>query len=113
MLMMMPVSVEAGQPRCVGLGPRAKPACGRSPRLHRPDEIGEPLAGLVRVAALERLEPRDPGDAEIAEVLAPLAPGADRPGAAPVVERERPDVAPARLSARVAVIEAQHAPRAD
>src|SRR6267154_2645989 len=26
-----------------------------SPRLHRPDEIGEPLAGLVRVAAHERL----------------------------------------------------------
>src|SRR5258706_123313 len=38
---------------------------------------------------------------------------ADRPGAAPVVERERPDVALARFSARVAVIEAQHAARAD
>src|SRR5258706_112811 len=84
-----------------------------SPRLHRADEIGQALSGLVRVAALERLQARDPVDAEIAEVRPPLAPGADRPGAAPVVERERPDVALARLSARVAVIEAQHAARAD
>src|SRR5207247_5685615 len=68
-----------------------------SARLHRPDEIGEPLARLVRVAALERLEPRDPVDAEIAEVCSPLAPGAYRPRAAPVVERERPDVGLARL----------------
>src|SRR6267143_5056493 len=82
-----------------------------SPRLHRPDEIGEPLAGLVRVAALKRLEARDPVHAEIAEVCSPLAPGAYRPGAAPVVECERPDVAPARLSVRVAVVEAQHAAR--
>src|SRR5882762_6612346 len=80
-----------------------------SARLHRADEIGQALSGLVRVAALERLQARDPVDAEIAEVRAPLAPSADRPGAAPVVERERPDVALARLSARVAVIEAQHA----
>src|SRR5204863_7570059 len=77
------------------------------------DEIGQALSGLVRVAALERLEARDPVDTEIAEVRPPLAPGADRPGAAPVVERERPDVALARLSARVAVIEVQHAARAD
>src|SRR5207247_4321773 len=55
----------------------------------------------------------DPVDAEIAEVCSPLAPRAYRPGPAPVVERERPDVALARLSVRVAVIEAQHAPRAD
>src|SRR5204863_8059657 len=84
-----------------------------SSRLHRADEIGEPLARLVRIAALKHLQPRDPGHAEIAEVRSPPAPGAYRPGAAPVVERERPDVALARLSARVAVIEAQHAARAD
>src|SRR5712692_5779327 len=93
------------------LSGRGRLYAGASPRLHRPDEIGEPLARLVRVAALERLEPRDPVHPEIAEVLAPLAPGADRPGAAPVVERERPDVALARLSARVAVVQAQHAAR--
>src|SRR5258706_8824139 len=88
--------------------------CGESsPRLHRANEIGQALAGLVRVAALERLQARDPVDAEIAEVRAPLAPRADRPGAAPIVERERPDVALARLPARVAVIEAQDTARAD
>src|SRR5712675_844305 len=84
-----------------------------SPRFHRADKIGEPLAGLVRVAALEGLEARDPVDAEIAEVCSPFAPGADGPCAAPVVERERPDVALARLSARVAIVQAQHAARAD
>src|SRR5258706_822747 len=51
----------------------------RSARLHRADEIRQAFPGLVRVAALERLQPRDPVDAEIAEVLAPLAPGAQRP----------------------------------
>src|SRR5258707_14235409 len=81
--------------------------------LHRWKEMGEGFPRLVRVAALERLQARDPVDAEIAEVRPPLAPGADRPGAAPVAERERPHGWLASLPPRVAEIEAQHAPRAD
>src|SRR5688500_19801536 len=50
-----------------------------SPSLHRAQEVGQPPAGLVRVAAPERLQLGDAVNAEVAEILAALAPrGEDR-----------------------------------
>src|SRR5262245_2888631 len=76
-----------------------------SARLHRAHVVGEPLSLLVGIAARELLHASDAVDAEIAKVVPALAPRAYRPGSSPVVERERPHVALARLAARVAVVE--------
>src|SRR5882672_10205147 len=82
-------------------------------RLHRAQEVGEPPAGLVGITARERLELGDPIDAEVAEIVAAFAPRADGPGAAPEVQRQRPDFPRARLVAGIAIIEPQHTVLAD